>query len=227
MEQRTDRGRLGGNNVNVGERAPDEVQLGTCCPDDETVEADALNVLAALRVEDPHLPERDEAVAVAQRIYQPPKLPLRWVGQMRVEKYRGAPVGVPYEVIESKPNLLLDDGIAFLLDRIIGTSGTSFSNANARICVGDGITAPDPADTDLAGGNTTRLGMDATFPSRSGSVMTFKSTFGTGDANHAWLEWGLANSGSGALLLNRSLESFGTKTGADTWVATLTCTMSG
>lgn len=194
---------------------PDEVTLGNCCPDE---------------IVDPYLPERPAAVAIARKAYgkPPAKLPIRWIGRIKVEKYHGDDTtGQPYEVIESAPNLLLNAGIDFLLDRIIGTSGTSFSNANARICVGNGTTAPTGADTDLAGASKLRKAMDATFPSRAAEVLTFKSTFATTDANFAWAEWGVANSASGSLLLNRSVEAFGTKTSSDTWVATVTCTMAG
>jgi hypothetical protein len=54
--------------------------------------------------------------------------------------------------------------------------------------------------------------MEATFPSRSGTTVSFKSSFATGEANFAWNEWGIFNSASGATMLNRKVESLGTKT---------------
>lgn len=197
----------------MSNREPDEVTLGNCCPDE---------------IVDPHLPERHEAVAIARRVYgAPPKVPVRWHATMTVQKYRGAPAGDPYEVITSEPNLLLNAGIDFILNRIISTAGTSFSAANARICVGNGTTTPAAGDTDLAGASKLRKAMDATFPSITSHVLSFVSTFATTDANFAWAEWGVANDATAGVLLNRAVQAFGTKTVADTWVATVTCTLTG
>ena len=185
---------------------------------------------------DPHLPERPLAVTAARHIYGDPNPPghvdLMWVGKLTVEKYRGKHTDgdgkAPYEIVESGPNLLVNAGINILEDAIIGVAFTAFNNANARICVGDSTTAAAASQTDLqASTNKLRKAMDATFPSRASQTVTFKSTFATTDANFAWNEWAVANSASGATILNRSVQSFGTKTSADTWVATVTMTMSG
>lgn len=145
-----------------------------------------------------------------------------WHVRTTVEKYHDGE-SEPYEVLESEGNILVNAGIALMLDLLIGAGGTVFSNANARLCVGTSNTAAAASQTDLLGTNT-RKAMEATYPSRSGQTLTFRSSFGSGDANHAWEEWGIANSASGATLLNRKVQSFGTKT-SGTWVLTASITI--
>jgi hypothetical protein len=75
--------------------------------------------------------------------------------------------------------------------------------------------------------------MAAGYPQRTGSAITFRSTFGTADANQAWAEWGVFN-GSGAggagptgvVMLNRKVEALGTKTSAEVWQLTVTVTLA-
>jgi hypothetical protein len=67
--------------------------------------------------------------------------------------------------------------------------------------------------------------MDATYPQVSTNVITFRSTFATGDANFAWQEWGVFNASSAGTMLNRKVESLGTKTSAQTWQFTVTITL--
>jgi len=110
---------------------------------------------------------------------------------------------------------------------IIGESVTEFNNANAHIGVGDSTTAFAAAQTDLqAATNKLRKAMDATYPSRSTNVITFRSTFATGDANFAWQEWGVFNGSSGGTMLNRKVESLGTKTSAQSWQMTVQITVN-
>lgn len=132
----------------------------------------------------------------------------------------------PYEVIEGEGNILVNSGIQLLLDLLIGAGGTVFSNANAHIGVGDSTTAAAAGQTDLqAATNKLRKAMEATFPSRASQTLTFKSVFGTGDANFAWQEWAIFNDASAGAMLNRKVESFGTKSGG-TWTFTVTITIS-
>jgi hypothetical protein len=119
----------------------------------------------------------------------------------------------PYETRVIEGNILVNAGIALLWDALMGTAITAFSNANARLGVGDSTTAAAATQTDLqAATNKLRKAMDATYPSRVAQTVTFKSTFGSTDANFAWQEWGVFNSASGATMLNRKVESLGTKT---------------
>ncbi|HEY5447033.1 MAG TPA: hypothetical protein VIJ87_21720 [Pyrinomonadaceae bacterium] len=118
-----------------------------------------------------------------------------------------------------------DAGRNLMVQATIGASVTFFNNANAFIGVGDSTTAFSAAHTDLqAATNKLRKAMDATFPSGGSNVITFRSTFATTDANFAWQEWGVFNASSAGTMLNRKVESLGTKTSAQTWQFTVTLT---
>ena len=110
---------------------------------------------------------------------------------------------------------------------IIGEAITEFDNANAHIGVGDSATAFAAAQTDLqAGVNKFRQAMDATYPQRAGNVLTFRSTFGTGDANFAWEEWAVFNAAAAGTMLNRKVEALGTKANTQSWQFTVTLTVT-
>lgn len=119
---------------------------------------------------------------------------------------------------------LLNSGRDHLAAAAIGDSVTAFSNANARLCVGNGTTSFSAAHTDLQGASKLRKAMDATYPQRTTNVVVFSATFGTTDANFAWEEWGIANAGSGGTMLNRKVGTLGTKTSAQVWVFEATVT---
>lgn len=108
---------------------------------------------------------------------------------------------------------------------VVGAGGTAFNNANAYIGVGDSTTAFSAAHTDLqAASNKLRKAMDATYPTLATNVQTFRSTFSTSEANFAWQEWGVFNASSGGTMMNRKVESLGTKTSAQSWQITVTIT---
>lgn len=122
---------------------------------------------------------------------------------------------------------LTDAGRNALVQAGIGAGGTAFNNANAHIGVGDSSTAFSAAHTDLqAASNKLRKAMDATYPSGGSNVIAFRSTFGTSDANFAWQEWGVFNASSSGTMLNRKVESLGTKTSAQSWQFTVTLTFT-
>lgn len=166
----------------------------------------------------------------------------KWIMDWRVDKYDGEvtqemiAAGLkPVEVVNIEGNLLTTAGIARLLDLLIGAGGQALNNANSRIGVGNSSTAAAVGDTDLAAaagaGNRQFVEADATFPSRSGTTVTWVATFTTGLANFNWLEFGIdAGTANGttvvAPLLNRKVISAGTKTSAQTWVATATLTIA-
>lgn len=134
----------------------------------------------------------------------------------------------PYEVVEGDYNALVDSGIINLLNAMIGVAITAFSNANARLGVGDSSTAWATNQTDLqAATNKLRKGMNATYPTGTGTkTITFQSDFLTGEANWAWAEWGIFNAASGATsMLSRKVESLGTKV-SGTWTLTVTFTLA-
>jgi hypothetical protein len=110
---------------------------------------------------------------------------------------------------------------------IIGESVTEFNNANAYIGVGDSSAAFAAGQTDLqAATNKFRKGMDATFPTRAGNVLTFKATFGTSEANFAWNEYGIFNAANGGTMLTRKVESLGTKLNTQQWQFTVQLTIN-
>lgn len=125
---------------------------------------------------------------------------------------------------------LTDVGRNLMIDGIVGTAVTAFNNANSHIGVGDSTTAFSAAHTDLqAASNKMRKAMDATYPTRTGggnNVLTFRSTFATGDANFAWQEWGIFNASSAGSMLSRKVESLGTKPSNQTWQFTATLTIT-
>lgn len=122
---------------------------------------------------------------------------------------------------------ITDAGRNHLVQSGIGAGGTAFNNANSYIGVGDSTTAFAAGQTDLqASTNKTRKAMDATYPNGGSNVVTFRSTFGTSDANYAWNEWGVFNASSGGTMLNRKVESLGTKTNTQTWQFTVTLTFT-
>lgn len=93
-----------------------------------------------------------------------------------------------------------------------------FDNTNAHMGVGDSSTAFAISQTDLqASTNKNRQGMNSGYPSLATNVITFQATWGTGDGNFAWEEWGIFNAASGGTMLLREVESFGTKSSGDTW----------
>lgn len=158
-----------------------------------------------------------------------------WQVVARVEKWHASDdfeLGfAPDDVVEVEDNLLLNAGIARLLDLLIGAGGTAFNNANSRIGVGNSTTAAAAGQTDLQGASKYFRVMEATFPSRASQTVTWKSIFGSSDGNFAWEEWGIDNgTTSGATvtapLLNRKVTSLGTKASGSTWTFTVTITIA-
>jgi hypothetical protein len=146
-------------------------------------------------------------------------------GKFRIEKFRVKKSGRLHLLDDFEfPNLVVNVGGALMLDLLVAAGGTAFNNANAYIGIGDSSAATAVGQTDLqAASNKTRVAMDATFPNRSGQVMTFKSTFGTGVANYAWNEIGLFNASSVGSMFSRALiASPFTKTSGLSIVATYT-----
>lgn len=113
---------------------------------------------------------------------------------------------------------------------VIGSSVTSFNNANAYLGVGDSSTAFAVTQTDLqAATNKLRKAMDASYPTDPPSPSnrwTFRSTFATTDANYAWQEWAVFNASTAGTMLNRVVQSLGTKTSAASWQLTVTIDLS-
>lgn len=155
----------------------------------------------------------------------------RWHAKWTVEKWHsqdrfeaGLP---PDEVEEVDGNILVTAGINLMLTLLIGGAGTPYNSANAYLGVGDSTTAESASQTDLqAATNKLRKAMDSGYPTVSGNQVTFRSTFGSTEANFAWNEVGAFNASTGGTMLNRKVVSLGTKSSGATWTLTLTITIT-
>lgn len=170
-----------------------------------------------------------------------------WDGDVAVSRLTGLPAS-PYDVVEKEGNLLVIGGASVQWQTLIGNGVTTqsaatgyFNNANACISVGDSTTAAADTQTELqAATNRKRIAMDSTYPQHTDTTGTagsksivFRSTFATTDANYAWQEWGIFNGPgtggpptTGSRMLNRKVESLGTKTSAASWVLTITLSLA-
>jgi hypothetical protein len=150
--------------------------------------------------------------------------------QEDIEAYRGREeefhrLFTPGEIIEGEGNCLLNTGIDEMWDLIVGDSANHFTNATARIGVGDSSTAAAASQTDLqAATNKTYKGMESGYPTSTSQKATFKASFGASDANYVWNEWVVKQSAS-SVCLNRKVESLGTKSGG-TWTLEVNITLS-
>lgn len=130
------------------------------------------------------------------------------------------------ETIEG--NMLLNEGIAVMLDLLIGAGGTNFGNANAYLGVGDSNVAEGAAQTGLqASTNKLYKAMSATYPQRAGQTVTWRAVFASAEANFAWNEFTVANGNSdSAANLNRRVSAQGTKAAGQVWTLDLAITWS-
>jgi hypothetical protein len=118
-------------------------------------------------------------------------------------------------------------GAVFLATAAINDSPTFYSSGvNAHLGVGDSNSAFSAAQTDLQA--VTNKSRKVATVTRSSGVLTFVSTFATGDANFEWIEVGGFNAESGETMLFRKVEdpSLGTKVNTQTWTLTTTVTFS-
>lgn len=146
-----------------------------------------------------------------------------------------AALGTPYETVDVPGNLLTTAGLNRMTSLIVVAGGQGYNNANSRVGVGNSNTAAAVGQTDLqaAAGSSNRQFqvMDATYPTQANGLITWRSTFATGEANFAWEEWCIDNGTSAgttvtAVMLNRKVTTIGTKTSASAWVFTVTLTLS-
>lgn len=87
-------------------------------------------------------------------------------------------------------NLITTAGKGAYLDRLAGLGAVA---AFTTLGVGNSATAAAVTDTQLQGGSVFLQAADATFPSRSGTVLSIQTTFGTAVANFTWNEAGYFN----------------------------------
>lgn len=116
-------------------------------------------------------------------------------------------------------------GLNYLAQATVG-QGVPFNAANAHIGVGNGSGAFNVAQTDLQGTSKLRKAVDTGYPIVAPPTLTFKSTFLPSEANFAWAEWGVFNALSGGVMLNRVIESNGTKQSNQTWTLEVAITFA-
>lgn len=132
-----------------------------------------------------------------------------------------------YEEVKIDGNALVNEGINDVWKLICGTGGTQFSNADANLIVGTGSGAEAAGDTEATFTSGVKKGMEAGFPTYGTSQKaTWKSSYGSGDANQAWNEFGVLNAASSGDLLNRKVSAQGTKTVGQVWELSLEITLS-
>lgn len=156
---------------------------------------------------------------------------VNWKALWTIRKYKSEDFDAgkdPFETVEIPDNLLLNEGIAEMWDIVCGLgSPTVYSNANARLGVGDSSTAESASQTDLqAASNKLYKAMEATYPQRASQTVTFRSVFGSTDANWAWNEFSVDNGSTPLKNMNRKVSSQGTKASGQTWTLDLAITLS-
>lgn len=107
------------------------------------------------------------------------------------------------ELLHESPwfdNLITTVGKQFFIDAWDGAAARTLSNAQGGLLIGDGTTAPAVTDTNLAAAtNKVRIALDATYPIRSGTTVTYQFTVASGVGNFNHAEFGLTNASSTAL----------------------------
>ena len=155
---------------------------------------------------------------------------IKWRAKWTVLKYADEAAyraGIVSDTVVVEGNLLLNEGITEMLKLLIGDTATAFSDANARLGVGDSNTAAAATQTDLqASTNKTYKAMDTGFPQVTDQTVTFQSTFSSSDANYAWQEYVADNGSSAGKTLNRKVQSLGTKADPAIWTLKLDVTIS-
>lgn len=145
----------------------------------------------------------------------------KWKPKWKIEKYNDK--GELYAIEEFDGNRLLLDGLTDFLKAGCGIGGTTYNAAKARIGVGDGTTPAEFTQKGLQGNNKAYAHMDAGYPKVSGNTVTFRATFGSGQAAFAWQEFVIDN---GTIALNRKVEYHGVKVSQDTWAISCSITIS-
>lgn len=153
---------------------------------------------------------------------------------------------VPDDIVHAEGNQLVDLGLKRLADLIVGGSSTAFNASQAIIGVGATSTAWATTQSALAGnGSTTTAyyqGADAAPTSSTSSpygVISANATFTALNANFAWNEWcwaigtgtitpggTLASVATSPVMLNRKVQSLGTKVSGAVWTLQATVTLT-
>lgn len=120
-----------------------------------------------------------------------------------------------------------DAGRELIAAALTGDTISPYNNANTYLGVGDSAAAFSASQTSLQGAQQDLKPMDASYPLRLGAAISFRAVFDTADANFAWNEWGVFNALEDGTMLNRRVESLGTKDNTQTWQLTVNLTVVG
>ena len=146
----------------------------------------------------------------------------------------------PDDTITVEGNGLVNGGLQRLADLIIGNgSVTAFTATKGLIGVGNSNAAFSAAHSDLQGASKLFVPVQAA-PSASGGVISASALVSNTDGVFAWEEWcfaigsgttvknaSLATAGGGsAVMLNRKVQSLGTKASGADWTLSATVTLS-
>jgi hypothetical protein len=109
-----------------------------------------------------------------------------------------------------------------------GKTGTPFSNANAHLVVGTGSGAANAADTIATFTAAVGSPMTVAYPTMGTQKITWKTSYGSTDANQAWGEFGEVSGTpiASALLFNRKVSAQGTKVAGQVWELELAITLT-
>jgi len=136
--------------------------------------------------------------------------------------------GAP-QFTEMQGNCLCNEGIEEWFKLIATTGGVQYNNAGAYLIVGTGSGAADPDDTQATFTAGVTKGMEASYPVVSAAAdhkCTWKSSYGSAEANQVWAEFGLLNHATTGKLANRKVSAEGTKTSGQTWELSLEITLT-
>jgi hypothetical protein len=132
---------------------------------------------------------------------------------------------------------LVNSGRNYFANAVIANPTTLFNATTATIGVGTSNAATTASMTNLqstgTGTQKKEYNVVDSAPTIATNVLTFVATFGTGEANFSWQEWGVFNTTGGStvgtggkIMLNRLNENLGTKTSAQSWEITATLTVA-
>ena len=123
--------------------------------------------------------------------------------------------------------LKCNEGINEIWKVICGSDGAQYNNAATNLIVGTGSGAATATDTETTFTAGVKKTMMSGFPTYgTNQKVTFKSSYGPGDANQDWNEFGALNNAIDGKLLNRKVSSQGSKADGQTWELILEISLS-
>lgn len=124
-------------------------------------------------------------------------------------------------------NSMLNEGSEEIIELITEINAVDYyTNALARMGVGNGTAAVVDTQTALQGGSSAFVAMESTFPSRTNQRVDFKGSFADGVAEFGWEEFSIDNGVTPNANLQRLLASKGTKGTGEVWTAEVQITFS-